>query len=141
MDAEFPVDEAALGKAMYVEYYLPLDKQIDAGNKQRAPSSRTSIATATSGTPTAACRTASAASIRAPAEFKDWMMPDPKADPHGLTVDADGHVWWAEDRRLLPRPARSQDRLDGPLPMDSTGQQKGRGHSRSWTASRTCGSR
>src|SRR5690242_18936191 len=35
MDAELPLEEKALGKAMYVEYYLPLDKQLDTANKQR----------------------------------------------------------------------------------------------------------
>ena len=70
MDAEFPVDEAALGKAMYVEYYLPLDKQIDAGNKQRRTQQPHFDRDGNVGTPTAACRTASAASIRAPASSR-----------------------------------------------------------------------
>jgi virginiamycin B lyase len=33
-------------------------------------------------------------------EFKDYVLPDAKADPHGLTVDAQGHVWWSETRGL-----------------------------------------
>ena len=45
------------------------------------------------------------------------------------------------DRRLLPRPARSQDRLDGPLPHGLDRSAEGaRRTARSWTASRTCGS-
>ena len=129
MDAEFPVDEAALGKAMYVEYYLPLDKQIDAGNKQRRTQQPHfdrdgNVWYTDRSVPNRIGRVDPRTG-----EFKDWMMPDPKADPHGLTVDADGHVWWAETLGF------SLGRLDpktGSMvryPMDSTGQQKGRGHS------------
>jgi len=129
MDAEFPIDEAALGKAMYVEYYLPLDKQIDAGNKQRRTQQPHfdrdgNVWYTDRSVPNRIGRVDPRTG-----EFKDWMMPDPKADPHGLTVDADGHVWWAETvgfhlGRLDPRTG-SMIRY----PMDSTGQQKGRGHS------------
>src|SRR5262249_37698612 len=34
-DTDFPLDEGVLAKAMYVEYYLPLDPKLDANNKQR----------------------------------------------------------------------------------------------------------
>jgi virginiamycin B lyase len=30
------------------------------------------------------------------AEFHDYVLPVPTADPHGITVDAQGHVWWSE---------------------------------------------
>src|SRR3989442_8598377 len=55
-------------------------------------------------------------------EFKDFTMPDPRADPHGLTVDKAGYVFWAETvgfhlGRLDPKTG-SMIRY----PMDSTGQ-------------------
>jgi virginiamycin B lyase len=128
-DAQFPIDEDALGKAMYVEYYLPLDPKIDAGNKQRRTQQAHfdpdgNVWYADRSVPNRIGRVDPRTG-----EFKDFMMPDPKADPHGLTVDADGHVWWAETvgfhlGRLDPKTG-SMIRY----PMDSTGRQKGRGHS------------
>ena len=129
MDAQFPLDEAALGKAMYVEYYLPLDKQIDAGNKQRRTQQPHfdrdgNVWYTDRSVPNRIGRLDPRTG-----EMKDWMMPDPKGDPHGLTVDKDGHVFWAETigfhlGRLDPATG-SMIRY----PMDSTGQRKGRGHS------------
>jgi virginiamycin B lyase len=129
MDAQFPLDEAALGTAMYVEYYLPLDKQIDAGNKQRRTQqphfdAQGNVWYTDRSVPNRIGRVDPRTG-----EIKDWMMPDPKGDPHGLTVDKDGQVFWAETvgfhlGRLDPATG-SMIRY----PMDSTGQRKGRGHS------------
>ena len=127
-DADFPLDEAALGKAMYVEYYLPLDPKLDAGNKQRRtqephfdPSGN--VWYTDRSVPNRIGRVDPRTG-----EFKDFMMPDPKADPHGLTVDTQGHVFWAETvgfhlGRLDPATG-SMTRY----PMDATGQKKGAGH-------------
>ena len=129
MDAPFPLDEAALGKAMYVEYYLPLDKQLDAANRQRRTQEphfdpQGNVWYTDRSVPNRIGRVDPRTG-----ETKDWMMPDPKADPHGLTVDKAGHVFWAETvgfhlGRLDPATG-SMIRY----PMDSTGQRKGRGHS------------
>jgi virginiamycin B lyase len=61
-------------------------------------------------------------------EIKDYVLPDPKADPHGLTVDEEGHVWWAETAgfhlgRLDPTTGKMTR-----YPMDSSGKNRGRGH-------------
>jgi virginiamycin B lyase len=127
-DADFPVDEAALGKAMYVEYYLPLDPKLDAGNKQRRTQEPHfdqdgNVWYTDRSVPNRIGRVDPRTG-----EFKDWMMPDPKADPHGLTVGRDGHVFWAETvgfhlGRLDPKTG-SMIRY----PMDATGRSKGRGH-------------
>jgi len=128
MDAQFPLDEAALGKAMYVEYYLPLDKQLDAANKQRRTQEphfdpQGNVWYTDRSVPNRIGRVDPRTG-----EVKDFMMPDPKADPHGLTVDKDGHVFWAETvgfhlGRLDPATGSMMR-----YPMDSTGQRKGRGH-------------
>jgi virginiamycin B lyase len=127
-DADFPLDEAALGKAMYVEYYLPLDPKLDAGNKQRRtqephfdPSGN--VWYTDRSVPNRIGRVDPRTG-----EFKDFMMPDPTADPHGLTVDTKGHVFWAETRgfhlgRLDPATGSMMR-----YPMDATGQKKGAGH-------------
>jgi virginiamycin B lyase len=127
-DTEFPLDEAALGKAMYVEYYLPLDPKIDAGNKQRRTQEPHfdpdgNVWYTDRSVPNRIGRVDPRTG-----EIKDWMMPDPKADPHGLTVDRNGHVFWAETvgfhlGRLDPKTG-SMTRY----PMDSTARSKGRGH-------------
>ena len=127
-DTDFPLDEAALGKAMYVEYYLPLDQRIDAGNKQRRTQEphfdpAGNVWYTDRSVPNRIGRVDPRTG-----EFKDFMMPDPTADPHGLTVDTKGHVFWAETRgfhlgRLDPATG-SMTRY----PMDSTGQHKGAGH-------------
>jgi virginiamycin B lyase len=127
-DNEFPVDEGALAKAMYVEYYLPLDQRIDAGNKQRRTQEPHfdpdgNVWYTDRSIPNRIGRVDPRTG-----EFRDFMMPDPKADPHGLTVDRNGHVFWAETAGF------SLGRLDpktGSItryPMDSTGRSKGRGH-------------
>src|SRR5436309_1879862 len=95
-DTAFPVDEATLAKAMYVEYYLPLDPTLDAGNKQRRTQEPHfdpdgNVWYTDRSVPNRIGRVDPRT-----AEVKDWMMPDAKADPHGLTVDRNGHVVWAE---------------------------------------------
>src|SRR5438876_4084893 len=127
-DTDFPLDEAALGKAMYVEYYLPLDQRIDAGNKQRRTQEPHFDADGNVWYTDRSVPNRIGRVDPRTAEIKDWMMPDPKADPHGLTVDRNGHVFWAETAGF------SLGRLDpktGSItryPMDSTGRSKGRGH-------------
>jgi virginiamycin B lyase len=127
-DTDFPVDEAALGKAMWVEYYLPLDPKIDAGNTQRRTQEPHfdgdgNVWYTDRSVPNRVGRVDPRT-----AEFKDFMLPDPKADPHGLTVDRNGHVFWAETvgfslGRLDPRTGSITR-----YPMDSTGRARGRGH-------------
>ena len=129
VDATFPVDEGVLAKAMYIEYYLPLDQQLDAANKQRRTQEPHfdpdgNVWYTDRSIPNRIGRVDPRTG-----EFKDFMMPDPKADPHGLTVDRAGNVFWAETvgfhlGRLDPKTG-SMIRY----PMDSTGQSKGaRGH-------------
>ena len=129
VDADFPLDETVLGRAMYVEYYLPLDKQLDAANKQRRTQEphfdpAGNVWYTDRSIPNRIGRVDPRTG-----EFRDFMMPDPKGDPHGLTVDKAGHVFWAETvgfhlGRLDPRTGSMLR-----YPMDSTGQSKGaRGH-------------
>jgi virginiamycin B lyase len=128
-DAEFPLDEETLGKAMYVEYYLPLDPKLDASNTQRRTQQPHfdpdgNVWYTDRSVPNRIGRLDPRTG-----EIKDFVLPDPKADPHGLTVDRDGHVWWAETvgfhlGRLDPKTGAMTR-----YPMDSTGQSQGRGHS------------
>jgi len=126
-DTDFPIDEAVLAKAMYVEYYLPLDPKLDGKAQRRTQEPHFDPDGNVWYTDRSMPNRIGRVDPRT-AEFKDFMMPDPKADPHGLTVDRQGHVFWAETVGF------SLGRLDpktGSItryPMDSTGRAKGRGH-------------
>jgi virginiamycin B lyase len=85
---EMPLDEQALAKAMYVEYYLPPppdkgpqgvhDVHFDQeGNVWYSDPAGSLIGKLDP-------RTGS---------FQSYIPPEPKANPHGLTVDSDGYVW------------------------------------------------
>ena len=98
IDSEFPLDEQALSRAMYVEYYLPLDPTLDANNKSRRAQdphfdSDGNVWYTDRSIPNRVGRLDPRTG-----EFKDHVLPDPKADPHGLSVDKQGHVWWVEVR-------------------------------------------
>jgi virginiamycin B lyase len=128
VDAEFPLDEAALAKAMYVEYYLPLDPKLDANNSQRRGQDPYfdmdgNIWYTDRSIPNRVGRLDPRTGA-----FKDYVLPDPKADPHGLVVDAQGQVFWAEVQgfhlgRLDPKTGEMTR-----YSMDSSGENKGRGH-------------
>ena len=127
-DTDFPLDEAVLGAAMYVEYYLPLDPKLDAGNKQRRtqephfdPSGN--VWYTDRSVPNRIGRVDPRTG-----EIKDFPLPDPKADPHGLTVDKQGHVFWAETVGFHLGWLDPQTGTMTRYPMDATGQAKGRGH-------------
>lgn len=118
---EMPLDEQALAKAMYVEYYLPPrpdkgdrllhDPHFDQeGNVWYTDRGGDRIGKLDP-------RTGS---------FKDYVIPDPKAFPHGLTVDAEGYPWWVGNidiGRIDP----SSGKMDI-YAIDSTGRREFHGH-------------
>ena len=91
MDVELPLDETALAKAQYVEFILPLEGRdrrwlqevhIDFdGNvwytERIAPHAVGRVDPRTG-------------------QVDEFVLPDPEGDPHGLTVDSEGYVYWAE---------------------------------------------
>jgi streptogramin lyase len=88
LGVEMPLDEHALAKAMYVEYYLPPlpDKGLQQlhdvhfdqeGNVWYSDPGASRIGKLDPRTGT----------------FQDYLTPNPKANPHGLTVDSEGYVW------------------------------------------------
>jgi virginiamycin B lyase len=91
LEPQFPLDEEALGRAMYVEYFLPLtdnkprtaqEPQIDFNGNvwftERSEPNKIGMLDPRTGAVT------------------DHPVPVPDADPHGLTVDRFGSIWWAE---------------------------------------------
>ncbi len=85
-----PLDEAKLAKAMYIEYYLKpnddpkvkrrgqdphFDQQGNVWVTDRARPNRLAKLDPRTG------------------EWKEWLMPHPQGDMHGLTIDRQGVVW------------------------------------------------
>src|SRR2546427_2249395 len=129
---EYPLDEKVLGRAMYIEYYLPLDSPgsndslpvgpFGRGRRTQEPhfDSAGNVWYTDRGTPNRIGRVDPRT-----AEFKDFVLPVPTADPHGLTVDKQGNVFWAETNgfhlgRLDPKTGAMQ-RYD----MNADGKSKG----------------
>jgi len=93
---ELPLDEESLGKAMYIEYYLPLDPKLDATNNRRQAQDphvdrNGNVWYTDNGYP-------ARVGMLNPntAEFTDYLLQSPRAYPHGITVDANNNVWWSE---------------------------------------------
>ena len=100
-DAEIPVDENALANAMYIEYYLPLDPKLDVAGAKRTPHDPH---IGTDGnvwyTDTSIPNRIGRVDPRN-GEFKDYKTPATgQAQPHGLTVDEKGDVWWVDEFSL-----------------------------------------
>ena len=129
---EYPLDEKVLGRAMYIEYYVPLDAPggndslpagpFGRGRRTQEPhfDSEGNVWYTDRGTPNRIGRVDPRT-----AEFKDFVLPVPTADPHGLTVDKQGNVFWAETNgfhlgRLDPKTGTMQ-RYD----MNVDGKSKG----------------
>src|SRR5688572_9611214 len=87
---ETPLDEAKLAKAMYIEYYLKpnddpktrrrgqdphFDQQGNVWVTDRARPNRLAVLDPRTGA------------------WKEWLMPHPQGDLHGLTIDRQGVVW------------------------------------------------
>lgn len=92
---QIPVDEQAIGKSMYVEYHLPVlaggsrrglhDSHFDnQGNVWYVDRSGLQVGRLDP-------RTAS---------FKDYAIADRLAQPHGLTMDHEGHMWFTSNVAL-----------------------------------------
>ncbi|HEX2827712.1 MAG TPA: carboxypeptidase regulatory-like domain-containing protein [Burkholderiales bacterium] len=87
---ETPLNEAKLGRAMYVEYYLkPND---DAGKRRRGQDphfdQQGNVWVTDRNRPNRLTRLDPRTG-----EWKEWLMPHPEGDLHGLTIDRDGTVW------------------------------------------------
>lgn len=124
VDAEFPVDEDVLSKAMYVEYRLPLDRSPKRRAQDPYFDGAGNVWYTDRGIPNFVGRLDPRT-----ASFTDYALPNPKGDPHGLTVDRFGTVFWAETvglhlGRLDPKTGR-MDRFS----MDPLGNTPGgQGH-------------
>lgn len=123
-DADTPVDEAALAKAMYVEYDMP---KVDVPNARPIGQNPYfdndgNVWTTDRGTPNAIVKLDPRT-----VTFEHYPLPE-RGIPHGITVDAKGIVWWGETvgfklSRLDPKTGKMER-----FPLDPRGYLKGRGH-------------
>lgn len=95
IDKPFPVDEQALSKAMYIEYFAPVDPKVDVqGNIRRLHEAGFdndgNVWYGDYSDPNRIGRLDPRTG-----EWKDWLVP-PKTDPQVVVVDKNGIVWWAE---------------------------------------------
>jgi virginiamycin B lyase len=93
-DAEMPVDEAALSKAMYVEYDMPRANTPNARPRGQNPylDNDGNVWVTDRGAPNAIVRLDPRT-----ATLRSFSLPE-QGGPHGITVDAKGTVWWGENR-------------------------------------------
>jgi len=95
-ERDTPLDEAKLSKAMYVEYYLPPNgKDVDASLRRRGQDPHFdrdgNVWVTDRNVPNRLSRLDPRTG-----EWKDWLMPHPLGETHGLTIDRDGVVWVPE---------------------------------------------
>ena len=97
---EVPLDEAKLAKAMYVEYYLPANEKnagagVDSSLKRRGQDPHFDRDGNVWVTDRNVPNRLSKLNPRT-GEWKDWLMPHPQGETHGLTIDREGVVWVPE---------------------------------------------
>jgi virginiamycin B lyase len=95
LEDEIPLDEAVLSKAQYVEYLIPVDDARPRRWLQEVHIDFDGNVWYTEDTkPHAVGRVDPRTG-----KIDEWELPDPEGHPHGLTVDSEGWVYWAELRR------------------------------------------
>jgi virginiamycin B lyase len=95
LDVEFPLDEEALSRAMYVEYPLPLGQSSQRMAQDPYFDNRGNVWFTDRGQINMVGRLDPRTAI-----FTDFPLPENRVTPHGLTVDSQGMVFWAETRGL-----------------------------------------
>ena len=92
-DHEMPLEEARLAKAMYVEYYLKPNDDPKAKRRGQDPhfDQQGNVWITDRNVPNRLSRLDPRTG-----EWKDWLMPHPDGETHGLTIGRDGVVWVPE---------------------------------------------
>ena len=92
-DHEMPLDEANLAKAMYVEYYLKPNDDPKLKRRGQDPhfDQQGNVWVTDRNVPNRLARLDPRTG-----EWKDWLMPHPDGETHGLTIGRDGIVWVPE---------------------------------------------
>ena len=117
IEAEIPLDETVLSKAQYVEYLIPLD---ESRPKRWIQEVHVDFLGNVWYTERSLPHAVGRLDPRT-GEVTEWVLPDPEGDPHGLTVDSQGYVYWAEvDKGHLGRLDSRTGEMER-FPYDGTG--------------------
>lgn len=89
-DKEVPLDEAKLAKAMYIEYYLAPNPDPNMKRRGQDPhfDQQGNVWVTDRNRPNRLTKLDPRTG-----EWKEWLMPHPDGDLHGLTIDREGVVW------------------------------------------------
>jgi virginiamycin B lyase len=89
-DREVPLDEAKLAKAMYIEYYLKPNDDPKVRRRGQDPhfDQQGNVWVTDRNRPNRLAKLDPRTG-----EWKEWLMPHPQGDLHGLTIDRQGVVW------------------------------------------------
>ncbi len=92
-DKPVPLDEAKLAKAMYVEYYLKSNDDPKIKRRGQDPhfDQQGNVWVTDRNIPNRLVKLDPRTG-----EQKEWLMPHPQGETHGLTIDRDGVVWVPE---------------------------------------------
>ena len=133
IEKQVPIDEAALGKAMYIEYYLSTDGPEEGNNDPRWAGDRVSrygqdprfdadgnVWLVDRGVPHRLVKLDPRTG-----EQEEWLYPDPRNGNHEILIDRDGMIWLPEHRgrtgdkekRLLGFNPKTE-RFEQQIPMD-----------------------
>jgi virginiamycin B lyase len=87
---EVPLDETKLGKAMYIEYYLKPNEDANLKRRGQDPhfDQQGNVWVTDRNRPNRLAKLDPRTG-----EWREWMMPHPQGDMHGLTIDRQGVVW------------------------------------------------
>src|SRR5919205_1437115 len=90
---ETPLDETKLAKAMYVEYYFKPNDDPKLRRRGQDPhfDSQGNVWITDRNVPNRLVKLDPRTG-----EFREWLMPHPEGETHGLTIDRDGIVWVPE---------------------------------------------
>lgn len=92
-DKPTPLDETKLAKAMYIEYYFRPNADPKVKRRGQDPhfDQQGNVWVTDRNVPNRLVRVDPRTG-----EMKDWLMPHPEGETHGLTIDRDGIVWIPE---------------------------------------------
>ena len=92
-DRDVPLDEAKLAKAMYIEYYYKPNDDLKIKRRGQDPhfDQQGNVWVTDRNVPNRLTRLDPRTG-----EWKEWLMPHPDGETHGLTIDKEGIVWVPE---------------------------------------------
>jgi len=97
-EPEIPLDEAVLANAMYVQYLVQPDPEVDVDGAVRQVQDPHFDKDGYVWFTDRGTHNRMGKLDPRTGEVIDYLLPDPRdLDPHGMTIDEEGYVWWMEE--------------------------------------------